>query len=38
VVYAGAAGMVTSTSGDEKQTIIDALEKLNAGGSTVVQE
>jgi hypothetical protein len=28
----------TSTSGDEKQTIIDALEKLNAGGSTVVQE
>jgi Ca-activated chloride channel family protein len=35
VVYAGAAGMVLSpTSGDEKQTIIDALEKLNAGGST----
>ncbi|WP_281636003.1 vWA domain-containing protein [Flavobacterium marginilacus] len=35
VVYAGAAGMVLPpTSGDEKQTIIDALEKLNAGGST----
>jgi len=35
VVYAGAAGMVLPpTSGSEKQTIIDALEKLNAGGST----
>lgn len=35
VVYAGAAGMVLPpTTGDEKQTIIDALEKLNAGGST----
>jgi len=35
VVYAGAAGMVLPpTSGDEKQTIIDALEKLNSGGST----
>ncbi|MGO4770062.1 von Willebrand factor type A domain-containing protein [Flavobacterium sp. W22_SRS_FK3] len=35
VVYAGAAGMVLSpTSGDEKKTIIDALENLNAGGST----
>ncbi|BFM41974.1 hypothetical protein CFS9_06150 [Flavobacterium sp. CFS9] len=35
VVYAGAAGMVLPpTSGDEKKTIIDALEKLNAGGST----
>jgi Ca-activated chloride channel family protein len=35
VVYAGAAGMVLPpTAGDEKQTIIDALEKLNAGGST----
>ncbi|WP_254906650.1 von Willebrand factor type A domain-containing protein [Flavobacterium sp. FPG59] len=35
VVYAGAAGMVLRpTTGDEKQTIIDALEKLNAGGST----
>lgn len=35
VVYAGAAGMVLPpTTGDEKQTIFDALEKLNAGGST----
>jgi Ca-activated chloride channel family protein len=35
VVYAGAAGMVLPpTTGDEKQTIIYALEKLNAGGST----
>ena len=35
VVYAGAAGVVLPpTNGDEKQTIIDALEKLNAGGST----
>nr|WP_315255632.1 von Willebrand factor type A domain-containing protein [uncultured Flavobacterium sp.] len=35
VVYAGAAGMVLPpTTGDEKQTIINALEKLNAGGST----
>ena len=35
IVYAGAAGMVLPpTSGDEKQTIIDALEKLSAGGST----
>lgn len=35
VVYAGAAGLVLPpTSGDEKQTIFDALEKLNAGGST----
>lgn len=35
VVYAGAAGMVLSpTSGDKKMTIIDALERLNAGGST----
>ncbi|MBS7233318.1 von Willebrand factor type A domain-containing protein [Flavobacterium psychroterrae] len=35
VVYAGAAGLVLSpTSGNEKQTINDALEKLNAGGST----
>ena len=35
VVYAGAAGMVLSpTTGDEKQTIINALENLNAGGST----
>lgn len=35
VVYAGAAGLVLPpTSGAGKQTIIDALENLNAGGST----
>jgi Ca-activated chloride channel family protein len=35
VVYAGAAGLVLpSTSGDNKQTILDALERLQAGGST----
>ncbi|MGM8361357.1 YfbK domain-containing protein [Flavobacterium sp. ARAG 55.4] len=35
VVYAGAAGMVLPpTSGDKKQTIISALDNLNAGGST----
>ncbi|MFZ0598006.1 MAG: von Willebrand factor type A domain-containing protein, partial [Flavobacterium sp.] len=35
VVYAGAAGLVLApTSGNEKKTINDALEKLNAGGST----
>ncbi|WPR72897.1 von Willebrand factor type A domain-containing protein [Flavobacterium sp. NG2] len=35
VVYAGAAGLVLPpTTGDQKQTIIDALDKLNAGGST----
>ena len=35
VVYAGAAGMVLPpTAGDQKQTIIDALDNLNAGGST----
>ncbi|RZJ53552.1 MAG: DUF3520 domain-containing protein, partial [Flavobacterium sp.] len=35
VVYAGAAGLVLPpTSGGEKKTIIDALENLNAGGST----
>lgn len=35
VVYAGAAGLVLPpTSGSEKQTIIDALENLQAGGST----
>jgi len=35
VVYAGAAGLVLPpTSGSEKQTIINALENLNAGGST----
>lgn len=35
VVYAGAAGLVLPTTrGDEKQTIISALDKLQAGGST----
>lgn len=35
VVYAGAAGLVLpSTSGGEKSTIINALNKLEAGGST----
>jgi Ca-activated chloride channel family protein len=35
VVYAGAAGVVLpSTPGSEKTTILDALEKLQAGGST----
>lgn len=35
VVYAGAAGKVLdSTSGDEKKEILDALDKLSAGGST----
>ncbi|MTH18127.1 VWA domain-containing protein [Flavobacterium sp. LC2016-01] len=35
VVYAGAAGMVLPpTSGDEKKTIIDALDQLQSGGST----
>ncbi|AWK07281.1 VWA domain-containing protein [Flavobacterium crocinum] len=35
VVYAGAAGMVLPpTAGDEKKTIIDALDKLQSGGST----
>ncbi len=35
VVYAGAAGKVLdSTPGNEKRNILDALEKLNAGGST----
>lgn len=35
VVYAGAAGMVLPpTSGDKKQTIINALDNLSAGGST----
>ncbi len=34
-VYAGAAGLVLpSTSGEKKETIISALEKLQAGGST----
>lgn len=35
VVYAGAAGLVLpSTSGDKKQTIKNALDALEAGGST----
>ncbi|SKC70794.1 vWA domain-containing protein [Maledivibacter halophilus] len=35
VVYSGAAGVVLdSTSGSEKDTIIDAIENLRAGGST----
>jgi Ca-activated chloride channel homolog len=35
VVYAGAAGLVLpSTSGENKQRIIDALHALDAGGST----
>ena len=35
VVYAGNAGLVMpSTSGDQKQTIKDAIDRLEAGGST----
>jgi len=35
VVYAGAAGVVLPpTPGSEKETILNAIEKLNAGGST----
>ena len=35
VVYAGAAGLVLeSTSGDRKGVILDAIERLSAGGST----
>ena len=35
VVYAGAAGLVLpSTSGRDKQRILDAIEQLEAGGST----
>jgi Ca-activated chloride channel family protein len=35
VVYAGAAGLVLEpTSGGEKKTIIEALDRLQAGGST----
>uniref|UniRef100_UPI00404B4F9E YfbK domain-containing protein n=1 Tax=Flavobacterium sp. TaxID=239 RepID=UPI00404B4F9E len=35
VVYAGAAGLVLPpTSGDKKMTIIDALDRLESGGST----
>jgi hypothetical protein len=35
VAYAGSAGLVLpSTPGSEKQTILDALDRLSAGGST----
>lgn len=35
VVYAGAAGLVLPpTNGNDKETIMDALTRLNAGGST----
>ncbi|HEY8258893.1 MAG TPA: von Willebrand factor type A domain-containing protein [Gemmatimonadales bacterium] len=35
VVYAGAAGLVLPpTAGDDKRTILDALDRLEAGGST----
>nr|WP_321453397.1 von Willebrand factor type A domain-containing protein [uncultured Carboxylicivirga sp.] len=35
VVYAGAAGLVLKpTSGSDKKTILDALDRLQAGGST----
>lgn len=35
VVYAGAAGVVLpSTPGSEKETILDAIERLEAGGAT----
>ncbi|TWT32834.1 vWA domain-containing protein [Blastopirellula retiformator] len=35
VVYAGASGLVLgSTSGDDKSTIMEALDRLQAGGST----
>lgn len=35
VVYAGSAGLVLpSTAGNEKETILDAIESLEAGGST----
>jgi Ca-activated chloride channel homolog len=35
VVYAGAAGLVLpSTAGDRKDAILDAIERLEAGGST----
>ncbi len=39
VVYAGAAGLVLpSTSGADKQTIVSALDQLQAGGSTAGAE
>lgn len=35
VVYAGSSGLVLpSTTGDKQQTILDALDRLEAGGST----
>jgi Ca-activated chloride channel family protein len=35
VVYAGAAGLVLpSTPGNQKETILDAIDRLSAGGST----
>jgi len=35
VVYAGSAGLVLpSTSGDQKSTILEAIDRLEAGGST----
>ncbi|HEX6371716.1 MAG TPA: von Willebrand factor type A domain-containing protein [Longimicrobium sp.] len=39
VVYAGAAGLVLpSTPGDRRETILDAIERLEAGGSTAGAE
>ncbi|MGC9506010.1 vWA domain-containing protein [Baaleninema sp.] len=39
VVYAGAAGVVLEpTSGDDKDTILDAIAQLEAGGSTAGSE
>jgi len=39
VVYAGAAGLVLdATPGDQRETILDAIERLEAGGSTAGAE
>jgi Ca-activated chloride channel family protein len=39
VVYAGAAGLVLdATPGDRRETILDAIERLEAGGSTAGAE
>jgi Ca-activated chloride channel family protein len=39
VVYAGAAGLVLdATPGDQRETILDAIERLGAGGSTAGAE
>ncbi len=39
VVYAGAAGLVLdATPGDRRETILDAIERLDAGGSTAGAE